>query len=483
MHMTATGPRTFALMVLSALAIGLTGCSSKVTDEDLKMWTNNEEGLRKIEDIVKDTERPMEDRVRALKATLESGASGRIRGFIEHSKDRDTLAQAFRDEMFKLMKSESQAVSAKDGLFLVLPYLPEEQRGAVQKTVAEWAFEGLDDESPTAKLKEQIEHRILVGQIEDLGTYGARGAALLLSRGFAVDRMFRYLVGLGTPEARQLALAAVMRLHQIPDIQVTYAHLERIQEIKSPEAALYLFRIYETEADHDIAADAFNRALALLEAPEVRAQADKVLPEMFKLLKGKSADDRWFAARTILDLGGSAHLGEVLDAFKDDKVYDAGEFDPQKSIIDFCELGVAKLPTPPVPALLERLKSDNRIAQSIAIVCLKTLAPEGAEAALAPLVTSETSLDDFLGDKLTLGTLAQNAIDGLGLMRAAKKELGEQKISDEQWRKRRWNALVVLAKTGDALQQEIDKRIAAENEESAPKAEGGDTPPAEDEPK
>jgi hypothetical protein len=429
----------------------------------------------------------MEVRVRALRATLSSGAAHRIRGFIEKAPDREALAKALRDDLVKMMESEAKAVTAKDGLFVVMPYLPEGERSEVQQRVAEWAFEGLDDNSPTAKIKEQVEHRILVSQIEDLGPHGARGAALLLSRGFAVDRLFRYLVGLESPEAKKLALAAVIRLHQIPDIQVTFAHLERIAEIKTADAALYLFDIYDSQEDRDLAADAFNRALGLLEAPEVRAEQDKLVARMFKYLRGKDAEDRWFAARATLDLGGSNQLGPVLDGFADDKVYDSAESDLQKSIIDFCETGVAKLGEDPVPLLVERLTSENRVTQSISIICLKTLGANKALEPLAGVATSETSLDDLLGDKLTVGALAQNAIDGITMRKELEKKKEEGQLSDEELQKQRWHSLVILAKTGQEYKDAFDKRMEAvraqeeaeKNPDAAPAPEAEVAPEAE----
>lgn len=465
------------LLVLSLVAVA---CNSKVTDEELARWSNNEEGLKKIEEIVRDPEQPMDTRVRAMTAALTSSPNPRIRSFIERSPDREAIAQAFRDALLKMMESEKDQVVAKDGLIQALPYLPTGERDAVQQRIAEWAFEGLDDTAPTAKIKEQVEYRILVSQIEDLGPHGARGAALLLSRGFAVDRLFRYLVGIGTDEARKMALAAVVKLHQIPDSQVTYAHLERIQEIGTADAALYLLDLYDGQEDRDIASDAFNRALGMIELPAVRAEKEKVVQRMFSYLRGKSADDRWFAARTIIGLEGIGKLGELIDGFADDKVYDSGAFDPQKSIIDFCETGVVTLKDDPLPVLTERLQSTNRIAQSIAIVCLKALGAPGARPALEALAPNETSLEDFLGDKLTVGILAQNAADGIAMLEELKQKQASSALSKDEAAEQRWHTLVILAKTGDEYKATVAARLE-EVRKAALEASG--QAPAPEEPK
>ena len=482
-----------SLIALVTLLLSLSvACNNKVTDEDLDRWSNNEEGLKKIEDVVRDTEQPLETRVRALRATLKAGATLKLRSFIERTSDRDALVKGFEGELIKMMGSEKDQVDAKDGLFQILPYLPDDEKDAVQKRVSEWAFEGLDDSSPTVKIKEQIEYRILVSQIEDLGPHGVRGAALLLSRGFAVDRLFRYLVGIGSDEARTLALAAVIRLHQIPDSQVTYAHLERIQEIGTADAAVYLLDLYDGQEDKDIASDAFNRALGMLELPAVRAEKGKLVERMLKYLQGKNADDRWFAARTIVSLDGKDMLGKLIDGFADDKVYDSGSFDPQKSIIDFCETGVGKLPDDPTETLLPRLASENRIAQSIAIVCLKALGSPKAKEALTALAISETSLDDFLGDKLTVGILAQNAADGITMLEEATKKKEGGELTAEQLEARRWHSLVILSKTGEpyaaALEARLEQAARAEAEargeipeEEPPKTD--EAAPAEEAPK
>lgn len=464
---------------LFAVLLLLVACNTKVTDEDLDRWSNNEEGLAKIEEVVRDTEQPLETRVRALRVTLKSGSPLKARSFLEKAKDRDKLVEAFQGELIKMMSSEKDQVTAKDGLFQILPYLPEAEREPVQARIAEWAFEGLDDSSPTAKIKEQIEYRIMVSQIEDLGPHGVRGAALLLSRGFAVDRLFRYLVGIGTDEARRLALAAVIRLHQIPESQVTYAHLERIQEIGTADAAIYLFDLYDRQEDKDIASDAFNRALGMLEQPGVRADKDKLVKRMLPYLQGKNADDRWFAARTIVSLGGKEQLGTVIDGFADDKVYDSGSFDPQKSIIDFCETGVVKLEDDPTDELVSRLGGENRIATSIAVVCIKALGSPKAKEPLAALVANETSLDDLLGDKLTVGALAQNAIDGITMREDDRKKAEAGELTKEQLDARRWHSLVILSKTGADYTAALEARLAeaqkAEAEEDG--AEPKEAPP------
>lgn len=466
------------IVLHALLALALAACNSQVTDEDLERWSNNEEGLKKIEEIVRDAEQPLETRVRALKAALTASANARIRTYIERSPDREVIAKAFRDALIKMMESERDQVTAKDGLLQVLPYLPAEDRDPVQKRIAGWAFEGLDDTSPTAKIKEQVEYRILVSQIEDLGPHGAQGAALLVSRGFAVDRLFRYLVAIGTDEARRLALGAVVKLHQVPDSQVTYAHLERIQEIGTADAALYLLDLYDSQEDREIASDAFNRALGMIELPAVRNDKGKVVQRMFAYLKGKSADDRWFAARTIVALEGASKLGELLDAFADDGVYDSGAFDPQKSIIDLCETGVVPLKAEAVAPLTARLQGDNRIARSIAIVCLKALGATEARPALEALAGDATSLEDFLGDKLTIGTLAQNAADGIAMLAELRQKEADGTLPKDEASEQRWHTFVILAKTGQAYKDAVAARLEAVRRA----ARGEPEPPAEEEP-
>lgn len=446
-------------MVLGGLGAG---CSTETTQGDLEKWTQNEAGSKRIAELVADPSTPRENKIRALIAVVHAGQSSRLRPLIESTSEPDAVAEETANRLLSDLSTDSHAVRAKNGLLHLIGMLPEASRDPIRKSVAAWAFDGLDRTTPTSVIKKQIEHRILPNQIIDLNKHGAEGAALLISRGFAVEQMFRFLLSFEEETYDRMALQALMSLQTIPEVQMTHSHLERVSRVELAESVLYLLRIYDTATDRDIGMDAFNKANALLEKPAVREEAEKLVPTVEKYLSSRNPDDRWFGATTVVKLTGVQALPKAFVGLRDDGVYDTGALDPLESAIAFCEFGIRQLGKPPTEELVRVLESGNRVQKSVAILCLKGLARPESNAALAAVTADATDISNVWGVSVKLGALAQNAIDGGAYLRLLESELNAGRVKADEYATKRLAALQIVDKTGEAYTEAVGQRVGAQ---------------------
>ena len=60
------GYRPLKIVFWTVILVFMSACSSEITDDDLKIWTNNEEGFRQMESIMVNPEVSHETRVKGL---------------------------------------------------------------------------------------------------------------------------------------------------------------------------------------------------------------------------------------------------------------------------------------------------------------------------------------------------------------------------------------------------------------------------------
>lgn len=522
--------RQLRVLVAGVTAFALCACQGPVTEEDLDLWTRNDIGLKRIEEVVTDRAQPIETRVRALEVVVEKGLLHKIRGLIdaiwmaqataantagleaakkELVADRELVIERLTVELLEHVDTNSdKAVNAKDTLMLMQRYMTDVQFETAREHVAKWAFGAVDWSSPAKAVEESVQGRILSGQIVDLGKHGLEPAALLISHGFLVDRMLEYLSASKAEGTRQLLLRGLKKYQQREGAQDH--HIEAIAETELPEAAAYLFEVYLNEKnDQDIRTAAFNAATTLLEKEAIKKSPDVVAEVLLKLMDREDREDKWLGAVNLVTLDGAKHLAPLLEKFavSDITMLQAktqDDEDPAKSVIDFCddlyEAG-AGVRSAAEPALRKALTHQHKVVRSIAIICLKAIGAFEADEDLAKvaalMATPETdvSIDDFLGEQLTLGRLATNAIDGLKMIKAMLADKLDNKLNDTELRFKRLAILIELAKVGDDYRTtvesgfagwkvEYDKNPAKFDDaggEAEKPPEGADTPPEDGE--
>lgn len=463
-------PLALSTCWLTCLALIAPACSGEVTEEDLDKWRHNDKGLARISEVVASPEQPMATRVRALEVVVEKNNPKKIRGMLDEL-DADARAEVvagLSQELLAHIESKDEfQLNAKDALMVMHRYMTAEGWTEVQIAIAKWAFDGVTWEAPTEVVKKKIETRVTTGQIYDLGEHGWEGAAIILSRGLAVSKMLDILTGSKDPRATKLLLRAMAAMHQ--EIGVAIHHLTSLADTNSGTAAGYLLEIYIDEKkqyEEDIRTAAFNTAIAMLEKPEFDKGDGSVVDSLVKVMAAKNGGDRWFGAVNIVLVDGISRLGAILDAFKDDGVYDANaEPSPLKFTQDLCldilDQGKAAEAAAEFTA---RAKSGNRIQAAISIACLKAFGdPSAKDAIKARSVVAKagpTSLADFLGEGYTLEGLASNALEGIALMKKADAEAASSNLDKIELRNKKLIIFFELKAVGAEYAKLVTERFA-----------------------
>lgn len=445
----------------------LISCEGKITDEKLELYTRNEKGVKKLTEFIKNDKENLEMRLKAILALVKNGLEMKVKSIVYQCPDKDKIAIMVAEKLLpELNKGGDDLYRIRDTLFSILSILPEDKKANIQKSLAEWAFGSLKDDAPREKVKDEVERKILVSQIEELGAYGVRGATILIKNGFSIERMLSFIFSFKEVKYQLLALDALKILHKIPNIQITYFQLEKIGEINSVDALNYLLEIaLDKTKDRDVRSIAFNEAIDLFELSEIKKNSQPVLSKLYKLLEFPSADDRWSAAHYILKLEGYEAIPKVIEAFKDDGIYLNATEDPMKSVVDFCKL--ALIPLKEKGDILKYLKawikSTNRVQITIGMVCLKILANPVTKTLLKPhLGLKKYKLDDILGEEMTIASLAQNVVEGIDMLNEVEKDLSAGKISKEFADIKKFAIEVELVKNGDEYKKEVEKRVEYE---------------------
>ncbi len=465
-----------------ALAFVLAACGGRPGPGNFEKFTANENGVRLLERYIQDTSNPDEARVEAVVTLVQGGWALRLRKALDGCPDREDLAARTADALIRrlpdLAGTPEVLAATRDGAFIALSLVPGAERGPLQKRLADWVFAGLGPESSADEVKKAVESRVLVAQIADLGPHGADGATWMIRHGFAVAKLSQYLLSLKDPAVEARMLAAFKALHATPDIVIPYEHVEAIGKIRSADAVEYLLDLAQDDRQEpDMRSLAFNQAAEALDRPEgLRGAREPILARLRKMVARNDPDDRWAAARYLVSLQGRAALDEVLAALKDDGVYPRALEDPRKTLVDFCKGVILRERPPhtgepeedertrPVEDALHTVKrllaSNNRVHQALGVVCVKATEDAAHADMLKPLQKSRVSLEPVIGEKVTLGTLAQNAVDGLALMAEVQAAEASGVLSAEDAKRKRFFALVNLLDTGDALRKAVEERFA-----------------------
>lgn len=442
--------KSWSRFLLLALFVALTtvGCNGKITDDDLELWSNSPAGWEKIAEVVEDKDVPVATKVKALDILIMKGNTSKVKDILYQSAFRQEIAVGVKDVLtkrFPTAKDDDKSMT-KDGIMMVLRYFPAEEQAPLQKMIADWAFGGLTDKDNTEAVKAQIEKRIMLAQVPDLGPAGIDGAALLLSRGFGVDRMYRFIRKFEKTEYDDRALEAFKKLHKIPNIEISPNHLQMIADMMTSRAVAYLIDIfYMDDQDASVREDALALAVGMFsvdpdDSPKVKKAKEAILshkqdllPVLQRIMKEPSAENRRLAAHYILQFGGAGELKGIMEALKDDQVMNVSAIDMQPFMRDFCVDDILSLPEASwAPIMSETAeKSDNRLIRSLAIVCLKMTTKEAYAPLFKRLSKDSTEIPDIIGPEMTIGRLAANALTAVDRIKGLKAKVAAGAISKE----------------------------------------------------
>ncbi len=455
-------------------AASVVACQGPVTEEDLHKWTHNDLGIQRIGEVVSDPLQPVPTRIRALEVIVEKGLSSKLRLLLDEvpeSAGRAEVVAGLQAELLDhLVKKDDAQYDAKDALMQLQRYVDEADFAVIQKAVAAWAFSDIQWETPESEVKQKVEHRMTSGQIADLGREGWRGAAVLVSYGLAVDRMLTYLTDAKDPEATELLLEAMKRLHA--NIGVRIHHLEALARTESPAAATYLLDIYlDDTKESDIRNSAFNAAIGMLEAPALAKDPAPIVERLLKLMEAKQPGDRWLGALNIIRLEGVGQLEAILTLLKDDVDYTETDIPARKSVMDLClDIYDGGHSERAVPIFMKHATDSNPVVAAISIICLKANQAQRAKPVLEAIAGSSDEavtrpLARFLGESLTLAGLARNAVEGLTMMDAVDADAKAGKLDAVRARNKKLIITFAIDELGEAYTAIVAERYEAFDKE------------------
>jgi lysozyme family protein len=481
--------RLIVLCLLGIFSTGsVIGCDGPVTEEDLQLWTHNSRGLTRLSEVISSPEQPMTTRIRGLEVVVEKGFSTQVRTILDDvTEGRDELVKGTVEQLIDhLAKKDEHQLNAKDALIAMQRYIPVEDFKAVRSAIAKWAFVGLSWESSPEEVQ-KLGNKISTGQIRDLGTYGYEGSGYLLRHGFNVDKVSEYLVEARDPAATAVLMKAMKFYHASGNIGAH--HLAAIAKTNSVEAAEYLLDIYlNTALEADIRAQAFNGSILLLDIPAVKKNGKSLVSRLLKLLVSEDPSDRWLGAVNLIHMDGVNQLQQILDGFKTDRDYTNADETPLKSVMDLClDIRDKGHGEKAVPVFMKNVTHTNPNIAAISIVCLKGnqahhADPQLRELAKAPRPGKEISLARFLGSEITIHSLAQNAIEGLAMLKAVDADEKSGKLGKKDATNKRDLITFEIEDLGATYTETVGKRFAAavafrKQEEAAAKA-AAQPPPA-----
>jgi hypothetical protein len=167
----------FGIFFLASVACG------PITDEDLKKWSQNEEGLKRLTEVMEDESVPFHIKVDAVVILVENNWSSRVRGILSKYKDPVALASTASEKMVEMLSAgDDAALNARDGLFALLGTMDDEHRDVARKALAEWGFKGISAEQTREQMFEMVANKLALNQVRDLGEYAVPASLLMMGK-------------------------------------------------------------------------------------------------------------------------------------------------------------------------------------------------------------------------------------------------------------------------------------------------------------
>jgi len=167
-----------------ATLISLAAACGPITDDDLKKWSQNEEGLKRIGELMQDDDQPLHIKTRAVQILVENGWSANIRGIVSKYPNPQELASSTAEKLIESLGAgtEEQAQSARDGLFQLLGTMDEKHRLDSQKAITTWAFAGVTVDRSKEEVWELVSKKLALNQVRDLGDFAVPYAIIMIEK-------------------------------------------------------------------------------------------------------------------------------------------------------------------------------------------------------------------------------------------------------------------------------------------------------------
>ena len=172
------GAACFGLFLFTILACG------PITKDDLHKWSQNDEGLKRISEVMQDEDVPFHIKVEAVTILAEHDFSTRLRGIVSKYKDPQELADAASVKFIEALESgdEDRQQQARDGLFQLLGTMGDEARDISQKALTKWIFAGVTSANTREEIWEAVSPKIALNQVRDLGEYAVPHALIMIEK-------------------------------------------------------------------------------------------------------------------------------------------------------------------------------------------------------------------------------------------------------------------------------------------------------------
>ena len=484
-----------SLALVLILSVALSGCFKKDPEENFNLWSNNQAGWAAMGQFVADPANEQALRVRALEVLALNGHPSQVMNVVEKAADKDKLLVELRGRLEKTLKNPNEKLAryAKQVLFEMINKLPDAEKDATRKVIAQWAFGDLSHDDQAKMVAEKLGRRMRPEEIEALGAAGVKGAEIMLAKGIARMEVMTFLAGVKTEESRLALVSGLRRYHKAhKNVKVTNAELGALQGTKHIEGLLYFMELYEELSgsehpdDQQASSLAIAAAMEWLESKDGKAMLKKNYKERFKpvaerFLVRKNCDDRWWAAQVLVLNDGIEGLKKVLSTIPDDTNYGVQEFannDFKMMLTDLCTKDIATLDKAKVrEVMLASLESEKRVIQRIiAIRCLVADGGPEAEVALKKYTKKDNLIIDPIvvppvAEDLTVSELAAIGYDTIKYRAELAKLLDKGKITAEDVKWRRFYSDFSFDRKGKVLREyaagRADEKVASDKAKAA----------------
>ncbi len=485
--------------VLKVLVGGDSEMSDEARTKAFASWASDDAGLIPLGMYVRNAAHKLDNRADALAALLETGREQHIIQIGRTAKDWPSLSVPVLDRMmgaFKLAATPHDIKRALRAHAVVLDLLEpadhkptvlvESDQLAARTAIAAWAFAGVTPETPSSDVKTLMKERLIPSDLVRLGAPSIAGLEALVSTSVLRVEAARALRALDSAESMRALLRGYRRSlverRQLPDVQ----DLEVIGSLRGFQTALLLFDSHalqqsnaspESRATSAATIDMLRKVIDDMantksNEPRDRKSGRTVLQRDFDqfirsfeaLLQFPNADDRWWAARMLIENKGLVGLRLVLHGLRDDGNYSDPEHytvDPKYAIGDLCRNQIAPLGRKNVQSLLlAELVGRHRVAKVIAITALKTFGDVGSLRALRTHYdTTKVSNILALPGHVTSKRLAESAVDVHAYLDEIEAERKAGRVTDEIAALHREFAFYTYDLTGIKLRSEVARRV------------------------
>lgn len=385
----------------------------------------------------------------------------------------------------------------------------------VREAVARWAFAGLETTTPGETVRTQAGLRLAEGDVPRLGAFAHPGLEHWLAANFRRHEAALALVEAMRPAAADAkpvplpepstAATLPVRARAVADVALPLGpdaaltalvqgyrrlfgqrvapddrDLELLAKADRPETLLLLLDVH---ALHEASDDAGSQQATAATMRTIRAWlqrledakalgglVDRLEAHLENLLALRNADDRWLAARLLVQHRKASGLRRVMAGLADDDHYSAARFrtvDPKQALGRFARDVVAPLGLADVqPSMLAALAGNRPVGKVIAVTVLKALGDDGSIAAL------RTHNDDTdvahvleLPGPLTVRDIAQAAVDVWAYLREVREAVQAGTLATE--------VAAVHEEVAFFLYDLTDKRLRAEVQRLVVERQGG----------